>query len=1400
MSRTTGRFLAPTLCVVVAAVGVVFAAQPKDASGPASETARMEAYAKPDGASYFSLSLVPQATLAPTDSCDVVVLFDTSASQMGPYRDKGLDVLRGLLSTLGDKDRVKLVAVDLNAVPLTDSFVAPRGKEMEAAMAKLARRVPLGSTDMEATLQGALKSYQGDSAAARAAFYIGDGLSNANLVGTDVPALIDQFVKNRISIDSFAVGPSRNSAVLAALANQTGGVVALDGEKVSGREVGAQFSRAVHDPVIWASERKLPETLSEVYPSKTPPIRLDRDMILVGKGSADAEFAVDIRGDAAGKPVNLHWNVKPAKANDDNAYLAQLVDMAKADGGTSLPTLGSEGLAESQRVLNQGAHVLAQLGREAASAGNVAQAKQFVSEAMKRDPNNPNALVLKQTLDAAPVRTVAAQLPPAAADIAPPPAPEPREGDLLSSVEQTQRVIAQKVMTDATVQMNEARQRMVVDPEGALKDLRLLLDSVMQVPELTSDQRIDARNRIVSLLEEATQRRYAKEVADVERERNLATARDQIRILNAIARKEDQLDGLTDRFNALMIDGYRNIDQLTNASMRQARDDVASEIHRLGTYPYSRTIPESITATQYAMFADYIAENVAVRDAQERAWMDTMHLVDASAIPFSGDPPIVYPDVSFWRKITADRKKWASVDLSSTSPSEQRILEELTKKTDLEFAEAPAPLKDVIDVIKAKHNIEVQLDQEALKQAGIDPAATLISKSLKDISLRSALKLILQDFNLTYVIKDEVLQITTKDKAGTELVTKVYPVGDLVLPIVPPQQTQGGGFGLGGGIGGGGGLNGGVGGGGGFGGGGFGGGLGGGGFGGGLGGGGFGGGGFNLPPERGVRIVPKAGSGGALDVGDDVSQPPAKANSKAKAAPAASGRLELTATNAAEAKARKTEPAAKPDVITVKGDADPEKMWNDYFAGLKDPDEKHAAEISRQRDAAVRATAKELMNDHKFSEVIALINGALRNGYAQPWMYEALALAMQADKRPKEDIERALMSAVDFANSASDLMNIGIYMARVGLDERALKLLRQASSLEPYRHEPYMHGLKIAQRLKDESGIRWACAGILSQAWPSDKKEVVDNAKFAADALLESLRKDGKADLAEQFSKALEEAQSRDCKVVVSWTGNADIDLTVEEPTGAICSFRNPRTTGGGVLQDDAFLNLKAPGGNSSSEYSESYILPQGFSGQYKVLVRRIWGQVATGKVTVDVYTHHGTPSMVHIRQQIPVSERDALVTFDLTDGRRTEPLAEAQLAMAAASQVAANRAVLAQQLAALDPFSSDATTFTGGNTGQNTVVTPFNFPFFRRGAVGYQPQLTVLPVGIQMQGAAAVISADRRYVRFGLPAGGLMFSSIGQVSTFNFATGAGTTTGTTGGGVPGTGAPPTAGGGGGAF
>jgi uncharacterized membrane protein YgcG len=275
------------------------------------------------------------------------------------------------------------------------------------------------------------------------------------------------------------------------------------------------------------------------------------------------------------------------------------------------------------------------------------------------------------------------------------------------------------------------------------------------------------------------------------------------------------------------------------------------------------------------------------------------------------------------------------------------------------------------------------------------------------------------------------------------------------------------------------------------------------------------------------------------------------------------------------------------------------------------------------------------------------------------------------------------------------------------------------------------------------------------------------------------MRNQGQASQAEEFRKQLDEAQARDCFVKVSWTGDADIDLTVQEPTGAVCTFSNPRTSGGGVMQGDTYTKIKSSGNDGSSEYSQSYALPQGFNGQYKVLVRRLWGQVATGKVTVDVFTHFGTNNAVHIRKQIPVSERDALVTFDLNGGRRTEPLAQAQLAIAAENQEAISRAVLSQQMSEIDNGSSLTSDSDDAQNAGGAPVTPRNFAFFRPGPIGYQPVIVTLPQTSSLF-ASAVISADRRYVRITpLP----FFSEIGPVSTFNFATGQSTTSGSTSGG-----------------
>ena len=102
-----------------------------------------------------------------------------------------------------------------------------------------------------------------------------------------------------------------------------------------------------------------------------------------------------------------------------------------------------------------------------------------------------------------------------------------------------------------------------------------------------------------------------------------------------------------------------------------------------------------------------------------------------------------------WKELTARRKeKYSSTELSQQSPAEKKIEEALKQPTQIEFVETP--LKDVVDYLKDLHHIEIQLDSAALKEAGVDES-TPVTKNLKGISLRSALKLLLDELQLKYV-------------------------------------------------------------------------------------------------------------------------------------------------------------------------------------------------------------------------------------------------------------------------------------------------------------------------------------------------------------------------------------------------------------------------------------------------------------------------------------------------------------------------------------------------------------------------------------------------------------------------------------------------------------------------
>ena len=227
--------------------------------------------------------------------------------------------------------------------------------------------------------------------------------------------------------------------------------------------------------------------------------------------------------------------------------------------------------------------------------------------------------------------------------------------------------------------------------------------------------------------------------------------------------------------------------------------------------------------------------------------------------------------------------------------------------------------------------------------------------------------------------------------------------------------------------------------------------------------------------------------------------------------------------------------------------------------------------------------------------------------------------------------------------------------------------------------------------------MKWASVGILSQAWPKEQTDIWRAGVGVAEEVLARLRAEKRTKEADAFRALLDEAVARDCVAIVTWTGEGDIDLVIEEPSGTVCSLRNPRTTAGGILLGDAITQT---GRDSYGGHSEVYVCPKGFDGKYRMLVRRVWGNVAAGKVNVEVMTHYRTGSASDVRQNIRLDKDKALVLFELKDGRRKEPLRDQQVANAAAGQLALNQQILSQQLdASLDPLALVALAAARGPT-----------------------------------------------------------------------------------------------------
>jgi hypothetical protein len=107
----------------------------------------------------------------------------------------------------------------------------------------------------------------------------------------------------------------------------------------------------------------------------------------------------------------------------------------------------------------------------------------------------------------------------------------------------------------------------------------------------------------------------------------------------------------------------------------------------------------------------------------------------------------------------------------------ERALRAPLHSTGLDFVQTP--LKDVVDQLATEYGIPIQLDKTALDEVGINEDQQ-VSVNLHNVSLRSGLRLMLKTLQLTYIIRDEVLILTTPDAAEKDVIPCVYNVNELV--------------------------------------------------------------------------------------------------------------------------------------------------------------------------------------------------------------------------------------------------------------------------------------------------------------------------------------------------------------------------------------------------------------------------------------------------------------------------------------------------------------------------------------------------------------------------------------------------------------------------------------------
>ena len=323
--------------------------------------------------------------------------------------------------------------------------------------------------------------------------------------------------------------------------------------------------------------------------------------------------------------------------------------------------------------------------------------------------------------------------------------------DLLEKEKKRQEVTAQKAEADFRAAVRELHRLEAKDAGKAAEQYRRLLTALEDDAVLAESKR-EAWKRMIRDRLRVMETESTQAAQDAARQ---AGAEERKTVADAKARDDARQQGQIESVRRLQREG-----------LSEEAAKAASEL--TGRAADS---PAGVAARRITSAAKELNDLRAMRAERSRANLTVLRETERGATPPRGD--IEFPPPEKWREITKRRSK----DQNMTE-TEKAILRALETAYTINFE--GAKFEAAIDYLQTLTGATIAVDKATLDAAGITYETPLKTKG-RQITLRTLLRKMLGEFNLTYVVKDQAIQIVTPDRAKEMLTTRTYYLGDLAF-------------------------------------------------------------------------------------------------------------------------------------------------------------------------------------------------------------------------------------------------------------------------------------------------------------------------------------------------------------------------------------------------------------------------------------------------------------------------------------------------------------------------------------------------------------------------------------------------------------------------------------------